>query len=266
MTLKDKVKTYSFWISLVSAVLIIVRVVGEHFGWFINESFIMDIVTGVCGVLVLLGILSSPTQNTTSEKKNMENTITDLQSKTEEIVEEQAAMQEQIKQDIETKQLSIAEQIELLKAQIYKLSKEKEETEEEQFVNSDIAEQTGAEDIEYVEESCDADVSEDVVNEEDDELSVCGEQITIHEDCIKIEQNEPAEMVEVAAAKFEEICETVAVENCAEKTIINVQEKTQTIAETESLCEKQENDMGINISALSTAQIKELLIQLLNRL
>ena len=265
MTLKDKVKTYSFWISLVSAVLIIVRVVGEHFGWFINESFIMDIVTGVCGVLVLLGILSSPTQNTTSETKNMENTITDLQSKTDEIVEEQAIMQDQIKQDIETKQLSIAEQIELLKAQIYKLSKEKEETEEKQFVNSDFAEQAG-EETEDVEEPCDVDAFEDVVNAEENEQTLCGEQIAINEDCIKFEQNESEEMEQVAAAKFEGICETVAAENCAEKTIINVQEKAQTMAETEALCEKKENNMDIDVSALSTAQIKELLIQLLNRL
>ena len=76
MNLKQKAKTYSFWISIISAVLIVVRILGEHFGWAINESLIMDIVTGVCGILVLLGILSSPAK----KDESMEETIKNLLS------------------------------------------------------------------------------------------------------------------------------------------------------------------------------------------
>ena len=75
--LKSKMKTYSFWISLVSAVLIIVRILGEYFGWFINEKLVMDIVTGICGVLVLLGILSSPTKG----EETVENTIDQIKKR-----------------------------------------------------------------------------------------------------------------------------------------------------------------------------------------
>ena len=118
MNLKQKVKTYSFWISLISAILIVVRIVGEHFGWFINESFIMDIVTGICGILVLLGILSSPT----NKEESMEETINNLKEQSEQIQNQQKELNQTIKEDVQEKQLSIAEQIALLKQNAEKSS------------------------------------------------------------------------------------------------------------------------------------------------
>ena len=111
-------KTYSFWISLVSAVLIIVRILGEYFGWFINEKLLMDIVTGICGVLVLLGILSSPTKG----EETVENTIDQIKQEVENSSQEQKELQSQIKEDLSESSLTIAEQIEKLKSKIAELS------------------------------------------------------------------------------------------------------------------------------------------------
>lgn len=116
--LKSKMKTYSFWISLVSAVLIIVRILGEYFGWFINEKLVMDIVTGICGVLVLLGILSSPTKG----EETVENTIDQIKQEVENSSQEQKELQSQIKEDLTESSLTIAEQIEKLKSKIAELS------------------------------------------------------------------------------------------------------------------------------------------------
>lgn len=60
MTLKDKMKTYNFWISLVSAVLLLVRIIGDNYGFDVDAGLVMDITTGVCGIFVILGIISVP--------------------------------------------------------------------------------------------------------------------------------------------------------------------------------------------------------------
>lgn len=101
MTLKSKIKSYSFWISLVSAILIIIRVVCEQLNLIINESVIMDVVTGICGVLVLLGILSSPTQR----KEDMQD---------DKIIDQVKDLNNTIKEDLNNTQMSIQEQIEFL--------------------------------------------------------------------------------------------------------------------------------------------------------
>ena len=60
MTLKDKAKTYNFWISIVSAAVLIARIIGDKFNFFIDTTLIMDITTGLCSIFVILGILSAP--------------------------------------------------------------------------------------------------------------------------------------------------------------------------------------------------------------
>lgn len=60
MTLKDKMKTYNFWISLVSAILLVARIIADKFNFEIDSSLVMDITTGLCGIFVVLGIISAP--------------------------------------------------------------------------------------------------------------------------------------------------------------------------------------------------------------
>lgn len=138
MNLKQKAKTYSFWISLISAILIVVRIVGEHFNWFINEGFIMDTVTAVCGVLVLLGILSAPTNNPGAEVDTDE-----LKEKSKEIQDNQKQLNSKIKDDIMAEQLTIQQQIEMLKNgfkkddQNIKIDKENDEITEQKAKQTD---------------------------------------------------------------------------------------------------------------------------------
>lgn len=54
MNLKSKVRNYGFWISIISAVLIIVQALGFN----VNIPVIKEILVAVCGVFVALGIIS----------------------------------------------------------------------------------------------------------------------------------------------------------------------------------------------------------------
>ncbi len=61
--LKDKLKSYSFWVSLASAILLLIQTIGRPLGLVIDESTYMSIVNSVLGVFVVLGIVSHPAQN-----------------------------------------------------------------------------------------------------------------------------------------------------------------------------------------------------------
>lgn len=74
MTLKDKAKTYNFWISLVSAAVLIARIIGNKFNVFIDTTLIMDITTGLCSIFVILGILSAPKAANIINQTNIEHT------------------------------------------------------------------------------------------------------------------------------------------------------------------------------------------------
>lgn len=73
MTIKDKMKTYNFWISLVSAVLLLLRVIGSKYNFEIDSGLVMDVTTGLCGIFVVLGIISAPQKNPAKTAKNTEN-------------------------------------------------------------------------------------------------------------------------------------------------------------------------------------------------
>ena len=80
--LRNKLKSYSFWVSLASAVLLLVQTIGRPLGLVIDESTYMSIVNSVLGVFVVLGIISHPAQNllknssskTLSESENTDAT------------------------------------------------------------------------------------------------------------------------------------------------------------------------------------------------
>ena len=92
MNLKDKIRTYNFWISLASAVLVFLRLLGQIVGFEIDSSSFMDIVTALCGILVVLGIIIMPTSSKASTKvetevksqvKEQTNSVETLQPQTE---------------------------------------------------------------------------------------------------------------------------------------------------------------------------------------
>ena len=60
MKIKDKIKSYSFWVSLASAVILILKVLGNRFGFTVDETMVSDLFTALCSILVLLGIIVVP--------------------------------------------------------------------------------------------------------------------------------------------------------------------------------------------------------------
>lgn len=80
MTLKEKIKSYSFWVSLASAIVLILKVIGAKFGFNIDATLASDIITSVCSVLVITGIIVTPTSKANSDlellnSKTSQNTI-----------------------------------------------------------------------------------------------------------------------------------------------------------------------------------------------
>ncbi len=68
MNLKTKVKSYSFWVSLASAVILILKLVGQKFGFAVDEGLISDLFTSLCAILVLLGIIVVPSASVVETK------------------------------------------------------------------------------------------------------------------------------------------------------------------------------------------------------
>ena len=60
MNLREKIKSYGFWVSLASAVILILKVLGSRFGFTVDETMISDLFTALCSILVILGIIVIP--------------------------------------------------------------------------------------------------------------------------------------------------------------------------------------------------------------
>ena len=57
--MKEKFRSYSFWMSVTAAVILVVDNVGKMLGFSIENQDITKIVDSICGVLILFGILKS---------------------------------------------------------------------------------------------------------------------------------------------------------------------------------------------------------------
>lgn len=78
--LKEKVKNYGFWISLCSAVMLVI----SNFGLEIDVPYVEEIISSILGVLVILGVISNPKEGkgyidstNKSESSVIENTDSD---------------------------------------------------------------------------------------------------------------------------------------------------------------------------------------------
>ena len=57
MKLKDRIKTYNFWVGIASALFLILQLIGNQFNFSIDENFYNNLFTTFCSILVLLGII-----------------------------------------------------------------------------------------------------------------------------------------------------------------------------------------------------------------
>mgnify|MGYP000089753381 CR=1 FL=1 len=97
--LKNRLKNYSFWVSLASAVLLLVQAVGKPLGLVINEEIYMSIVNSVLGVFVVLGIITHPAQNLINNMEKEEQMEQENQVKQENFVVEQEKVENETKSD-----------------------------------------------------------------------------------------------------------------------------------------------------------------------
>lgn len=60
--MKNKIKKYSFGVSLSGAIVVLVQSVGRMMGFIANVDLISNIVMAVAGILVVFGVVSAPTE------------------------------------------------------------------------------------------------------------------------------------------------------------------------------------------------------------
>ena len=82
MKLKQRVKTYSFWVSMASAILLFINTLGKNFNFSIDEKMYNDLFSAFLAILILLGVIVPPSKQTKSEEMSGEEF-------TEEVIEEQ---------------------------------------------------------------------------------------------------------------------------------------------------------------------------------
>lgn len=63
MNMKNRIKTYAFWVALSSAVVILLQSIGKLFGFEVESSTIENVIMSICGVLIVLGIVSNSGDN-----------------------------------------------------------------------------------------------------------------------------------------------------------------------------------------------------------
>ena len=114
----NKLKTTGFWISLTGAVILVLQVIGGAFGFKINSELINNLVSSICGVLVIVGVLIPSKQEnnkinfpTDSSDENLnssnqqEETETCNETKNEDVLNEtkNETLDENIDDNLETK-------------------------------------------------------------------------------------------------------------------------------------------------------------------
>lgn len=69
----NKFKTYAFWIALSGAVIIFIQSVGDLFGFTIDGGLIENVIMSICGIMVVLGIVSKPTLEQKTDRVEEKN-------------------------------------------------------------------------------------------------------------------------------------------------------------------------------------------------
>lgn len=116
MKLKDKIKSYSFWVSIASAVILILKVLGSRFGFTVDESMVSDIFTALCSILVLMGIIVVPSNNQTgSAIKNInppsDENLETISGQAQKIESSQKSNNQKSMTNLETKETTVQTEI-----------------------------------------------------------------------------------------------------------------------------------------------------------
>ena len=93
MNWKNRLTNYNFWISIFSAVLLILQALKIEF----DIAYINEIFTAVLGLLVVIGIISDPTRASVKQSDLNLNANTKIETKMEEIKQEKIEEKEEEK-------------------------------------------------------------------------------------------------------------------------------------------------------------------------
>ncbi len=77
MKFKDRIKTVNFWTTLSAAVILLLQTLGKAFGFTFSADLVNDIIMGVCGVLVVLGVVLPEKKKEETKTDNEEENTED---------------------------------------------------------------------------------------------------------------------------------------------------------------------------------------------
>ena len=98
MKWKNRLTNYNFWISIVSAVLLILQNFDVHF----DIANFNEIVTGVLGLLVVIGIINDPTKSSTTTGESLNKNKGDTVEELQEVISNQAETENATVIDVNT--------------------------------------------------------------------------------------------------------------------------------------------------------------------
>ncbi|MBQ0017545.1 MAG: hypothetical protein KBT30_02820 [Clostridiales bacterium] len=103
--MKNKFRSYKFWISLLAGVIVLINTLGTVFGFIVNELAITSIATAVLGILVILGFVKN---DEVPENKSEEDI---KQDDVEEVKSNLEKQEETINKSVKEKEEEIAKKI-----------------------------------------------------------------------------------------------------------------------------------------------------------
>ena len=120
MNWKNRLTNYNFWISIVSAVLLILQAFEFHF----DIMYINEIATAVLGLLVVIGIINDPTKTSTKKEnkkevsslsptQNVEEKETEIKQESVNQIADESVEDAKKEQEIEEQNFPIDEQDEI---------------------------------------------------------------------------------------------------------------------------------------------------------
>lgn len=82
--MKERIKSYSFWVGLSGTIVAIVQAIGKAVGFIPDGEIISNIILGIAGILVAFGVVSKPKVNSENEMQN-ENEQIETKNENEQI-------------------------------------------------------------------------------------------------------------------------------------------------------------------------------------
>ncbi|HAJ77698.1 MAG TPA: hypothetical protein DCO89_01340 [Clostridiales bacterium] len=112
--MKDKFKSYSFWMSATAAVILVINNIGKILNFEVDSKIITQIVDSICGVLILFGVISMSKSENKDEK--IEGEVDEIKSDESKVCEnENANLQNKFDCDKKKYKTEINNEIELNK-------------------------------------------------------------------------------------------------------------------------------------------------------